>query len=280
MVDFNTIYSQVRPKMLNNVVFTTAALATRKTHTATLRLAQKLRDSVVIWTNIQSMLASATCLLEAADLPSSAYAKNFQDLLADYSSLTSLIKRAKNQELAKSFEVASAAVREVREKRDHHEAKVAATAATAVTFHEPRPIVVSARPRLAVQFPTFNGDILQWSSFWSLFSSIINKDDVLDDSEKASQLTDSLKHLRVRICSETTWHTLIILTELLQSLGLDLNTSPLCSKPLWLSGLVNLRNVRSKMAWMPSTAEVLVLKLLWKDVMVSRVRLLPAIYLR
>ena len=62
---------------------------------------------------------------------------------------------------------------------------------SAVT-HQASPIVAPQRSRLKLDLPTFDGNLLSWRDFWSLFSSILDKEPDLSDEQKGCVLIKSM----------------------------------------------------------------------------------------
>ena len=51
-----------------------------------------------------------------------------------------------------------------------------------------KPKVVAISSNLKLALPTFDGDVLNWREFWSLFSDVLFKDRGLTDTEKCCHL--------------------------------------------------------------------------------------------
>ena len=55
-----------------------------------------------------------------------------------------------------------------------------------------KPKVVAISSNLKLALPTFDGDVLNWREFWSLFSDVLSKDRGLTDTEKCCHLINSM----------------------------------------------------------------------------------------
>ena len=92
-------------------------------------------------------------------------------------------------------------VRRIINKHDEEYAEVesctgngsAAAAITATQSIQPR-----SHSNLRSSPPTFSGDLLDWKGFWHVFSSIIDKETSLSDTEKICHLTATMQSKELR----------------------------------------------------------------------------------
>ena len=61
-----------------------------------------------------------------------------------------------------------------------------------------KPKVVAISSNLKLALPTFDGDVLNWREFWSLFSDVLFKDRGLTDIEKCCHLINSMSTPEVK----------------------------------------------------------------------------------
>jgi len=68
----------------------------------------------------------------------------------------------------------------------------------------PKPSTTQHRSKLRIELPDFNGEPLQWTTFWKLFSRLVDKEDDLSEEEKLHLLIKSMKNKDAEHIAKTT----------------------------------------------------------------------------
>ena len=67
----------------------------------------------------------------------------------------------------------------------------------------PKPSITQHRSKLRIELPDFNGEPLQWATFWKLFSRLVDKED-LSEEEKLHLLIKAMKNKDAEHIAKTT----------------------------------------------------------------------------
>ncbi len=69
---------------------------------------------------------------------------------------------------------------------------------TGATADSSKPTPAPPQPRTKIDYPLFSGDILDWEDFWSLFSTVIERDTALNDAECSVLLIKAMGSTKAR----------------------------------------------------------------------------------
>ena len=170
---------------------TTSAEEVQDTYTDLLAGYKRLNRLREAYDSVLQARSATEDLLALASLTQSAEQDAISKLRQDLANITKVADSTNNQDLKDALKELRSNLTEIGN-RNNEQLKMEDNSRHQPSGSDAKPEMVTVKSTLRLDLPTFDGNIIKWRDFWSLFSAILDKERGLTDSERCCHLINAM----------------------------------------------------------------------------------------
>ena len=170
---------------------TTSAEEVQDTYTDLLAGYKRLNRLREAYDSVLQARSATEDLLALASLTQSAEQDAIPKLRQDLANIRKVADSTNNQDLKDALKELRSNLTEIGN-RSNEQIKMEDNSSRQPSGSDAKPEMVTVKSTLRLDLPTFDGNIMKWRDFWSLFSAILDKERGLTDSERCCHLINAM----------------------------------------------------------------------------------------